>query len=276
MKSTTLEEKGQQKLLVMKPQTALTGTLRGRSYRIVGLAIFSAALLGGCQQSQEGVAWIEPWQCSGTRNGVSYDYDCSDLTAGQDSHHPSWSEWEKINADSLAIAYECVTQNFDIDFDPYDFICKPTFSLNARKYDDGTAPRFHCYGSHDTDSDYAEFRCSPYWVDKAGFQKESGSGWFLWLALQRDGLERKLLLDVASDYQKRESEKANREISEMVKNPLTPEPTSNVSESLYQIQKWLKQSEQEESKRKSRSAAEVQKEIMTEINEWTSGHITAP
>ena len=56
---------------------------------------------------------------------------------------------ERRNNERLAIAYHCVTQDTDPESDPSDYICRPVSSKAARRFDDGTIPRFHRFGTDD-------------------------------------------------------------------------------------------------------------------------------
>jgi hypothetical protein len=243
--------------------------------RITALLGAASMLLVSCHDSIRGQSWVRPWDCWRGENGY---YSCKE--SDDKGSQLTWSEWESTNDRRFAIAYECVTQDFDPEYDPYDFLCKPRFSKKAIKFDDDTAPRLHCLGTNDdTDSDKVSFHCEPYWELKDEVRRKRGSGWFMWLALQVDGYEREALLEEAQSREKQFGLEIQRELDSAInstvrkksKSDLEAERSENDREAA-EVLKMLNESESRDKARAARSREEIRNEIQSEIKSWQSGH----
>jgi hypothetical protein len=206
--------------------------------------------------------WERPWECWRNKGN---SYSCAAL-------EQTWSEWKQAHAEKAAIAHSCVSSDFDVELNdedelhsslnPADFLCEPQFSPALVKMDDETAPRFHCLGTHDPDSDYVGFHCKPYWELKPRIRKRSGSGWFLWLALQAPtDEERDQLMATANQIAEGEAqERASAQTQHR-----TAEPTPNLQE----IRANLKRIKDERERAKTPPPAEeLRRRIDEERKAW--------
>jgi hypothetical protein len=219
-----------------------------------------------------GQAWERPWECN---QGDVEVYKCGEISV--QNHQPTWNEWEDLHKSDSTIAYECTTLYFDPEYDPDDFICKPFFSRNVVKYDDGTAPRFHCFGTNNDDEDYASFHCDPYWELKLGVRKARGTGWFLWLSLQSNGEEARQFRAVADRFEQQSVEQLEALLKQYNKSrPADATPTMNASmikNILKQGENMLKEEKAREKQLASRSLQEIQAEISNDLLKWQSDQL---
>jgi hypothetical protein len=232
--------------------------------RLASLAVLG--VLWSCGNRQ-GSAWEQPWDCH--RLGVSGRYECTDMSV-------TWREWMSENKSQPRIAYRCVTQGFDPEFDPYDFICKPVPSRAANRFEDGTMPRFHCFGTYDdTDSTTQQFGCVPYWEVPSDVRQREGSGWFLWLALQEQGKWRDGFMAVAE----RMAAAEEKELLQL--KPMAPTPPVTVGpDSLKKLDEatsaLIAEAVAREKARASMSAEAIQREVARFEDAWESGQLIPP
>lgn len=251
-------------------------TKRGRGIHVTNLImlLLVVALAAGCSRSTSpGQAWERPWDCF---RGVDRTYyGCTELSGDQ---QPTWSDWERNSANKLSIAYRCVSQKYEPEDDPLDFICEPEFSLPARQFDDGTAPRFHCFGTNDdSDDERVQFGCEPYWKIRREVRHQNGSGWFLWLALQANGEERQRLLAVANRMEEREVKEFQQEMNRTGEaGAKKSAPESSEIDQQKQVERLLRKWEQEDKARKSRTREEISRAVQREEDEWKSPAQPAP
>jgi hypothetical protein len=223
-------------------------------------ALVAVALL--CSACQRESLQAHPWECwRTTPNPVQFR--CVESRKPTSNEAISWWRWHWRHDADLAIGYECRGW---LD----EAVCVPIFSEAARHFDDGTAPHFQCIWEGDEDEigphEGDTLACQPYWRMSADERQQRGSGWFLWLALQANGEERRQLIAVASDYERRVEQRIQQELkqagAEMRSSPSpTPNDFAAASALLNQIQR-------EQDARKNRTAEQIRTTVESEIRAW--------
>jgi hypothetical protein len=138
----------------------------------------------------------------------------------------------------------------------------PFFLKSAKHFNDGTTPHFHCLRS---DENGEPATCEPYWRMNADERRQRGSGWFLWLASQTDGEERRQLLAVAADYEHRTKGRVEQEVRRLeAQVQSTPTPERLRAKALAK----LKQFEQQGKARTNHTPDQIRTEVEAEIRAW--------
>lgn len=236
---------------------------------LLGLLILASA----CSGNKPSI-WERPWGCWSNSDGAGYDCDALNL---------SWAKWEQKNKGQVAIAFNCVSQTFEDDSDPWDFICRPVPSAEARRFEDGSMPRFHCFGTRDAeDRDTRELSCSPYWNLKPAALRELGSGWFLWRSLVKRGREGKELFGVAERLERAYSQKVDKDWNDTLRSlseakprggsesGAKPGPGLDLGALIRQLDKKVQAAKQRE---EARTAEEIAQSVAAEEKAWRSGAI---
>ena len=217
-------------------------------------------LMGSCSNPPEMVLQY-PWTCYRV-DQERVHYACADLNI-------TWAQWASQNKGELAVAYMCVTQYYDPDpeSNTQDFICKPMPSQAANAFEDGTIPRFHCFGTHD-DSDLKTepFHCTPYWEVTDAARRRLGSGWFLWLALQEQGSVRAGLMTVAEGLAREQGERVAEEVRRLEQPTSQSTPNNDATE-----KSRVQEAPARNAPGKSISTEEAQRRVATEVDRWRQG-----
>lgn len=245
--------------------------------------IWAAALcrLAGAGCSNSPTESDSPWTCRRSEG----HFGC-DAIRDRKANLIGWAQWNAENEQTLAVAWSCGPATGSEDDGGRDFDCRPELSKGAAKFDDGTAPRFHCFGTDDTtNADLVDFHCEPYSTLKPNERRQRGSGWFLWLGLQTDGQEREMLLAVANQIADKETNQTEKKIraieatieAEMRASP-SPEPTMSEAQEEEENARLLKEIEGEietsaavESSRKARSPKQIGEAVEAEKRAWEEG-----
>lgn len=242
------------------------GLNRQRGQKISPAEAYVASVMRGADDS--------PWHC---RRSNDY-FECEPIE-DKEGNRPTWAQWSAGNERTLALAWSCGSHTAYEDDGTRDFECRPQLSKPATKFDDGTAPRFHCFGTNDEgDEEHVAFHCEPYWTLGSDERRKRGSGWFLWLGLQTDGQEREMLLAVANQIGDKESKQAEKKIraieAEMQALP-SPEPTMSDAQEeeenaslLKEIEKEVETSAAVESSRRARSPKQIDEAVEAEKRAW--------
>lgn len=204
--------------------------------------------------------WKRPWTCFPLEDAR---YNCTL------EENVTWAEWKQQSEGKLAIAYRCVAQSRDDDDEPYDVTCKPVPSRSANRFEDGTVPRFHCFGTYDeSDAETEPFSCSPYWALTTEVRKKRGSGWFLWLALQENDRRQEGLMAVARRLERVEREDLIRELRQPTPSPEPPVGKEEIDAIVQEADAQMKASD---AVRKALSDEDIQREIAASEAAWREG-----
>jgi hypothetical protein len=154
-----------------------------------------------------------------------------------------------------------------------DMFCAPVFGTRSYDFDDGTAPRFHCYGSDDPDAESGDigYSCEPYWLLKAETRRQKGAGWFLWLALQESGAERDQLFDIARRFRERQIadiESNLRRVAEPAPTPDERVSEKELEKEIEESDKILHQLDETEARHNSRTPQEIKSSVERELDDW--------
>ena len=85
------------------------------------VAVSLCAFAPACSKKQP-TDWGRPWHC--WSHLLDRGYSCEPLKL-------SWPDWREQNKGKIAVAFACVSQEFDPESDPYDFLCRPVPSEAA-------------------------------------------------------------------------------------------------------------------------------------------------
>lgn len=177
----------------------------------------------------------------------------------------------KLEGRELSIEYDCMSAP-QVEFsDPEDMFCTPQVSQGG-DFDDGTVPRFHCYGNEQPRPGEITYSCQPYWMWEPAARRQGGAGWFLWLALQSHGFERDQRFAIAKKFRDVTMVKFQRWIAQITP-PASPAPDETPNrEEEEKAERYLRQELQHEDdvvkRHNERTPTEIKADVAAELKAW--------